>query len=193
MILVLSTYRTGGTNLCKKLAEDNGFENLDECFHESLVDSHKDAIRYIARRPSTVVKLFPYHISHSPIKGLLTELVNLSTQIIMLVRKDFDQQCQSYYICKQIDNTDINHWHDEWEQPVDITLDKDKWQWCVNFLHNQYLVLSELRQRHELDRLFGIKLMFTHQLEKGQKYNRPVKWDKAPGFTNIDIEELFLE
>jgi hypothetical protein len=188
MILVLSTYRTGGTNLCKKLAEDNGFENLDECFHESLVDSHKDAIRYIARRPSTVVKLFPYHISHSPIKGLLTELVNLSTQIIMLVRKDFDQQCQSYYICKQ-----INNWHDNFEQPADITLDKDKWQWCVNFLHNQYLDLSELRQRHELDRLFGIKLMFTHQLEKGQKYNRPVKWDKAPGFTNIDIEELFLE
>ena len=24
------------------------------------------------------------------------------------------------------------------------------------------------------------------------KYQRPIRWDKAPGFTNIDIEELFI-
>jgi len=193
MILVLSTYRTGGTNLCKKLAEDNQYENLDEAFHEASPVDHKTVLRYIATKPRQsplitskwpkIIKVFPYHISQTSIKNLLTKLVDLSTQIIVLVRKDFDQQCQSYYICKQ-----TNNWHDNFEQPVDITLNKDRWQWCVNFLHNQYLELSELRQT-----LPEHKLMFTHQLEQGQKYKRPVNWDRAPGFTNIDIEELFLE
>ena len=35
------------------------------------------------------------------------------------------------------------------------------------------------------------ELMFTHQLNQTEKYNRPVVWDRKPGFTNIDLEELF--
>ena len=44
MILVLSTYRTGSTNLCKQLSKQYAYENLDECFHESIPDVHKNAL-----------------------------------------------------------------------------------------------------------------------------------------------------
>ena len=180
MILVLSTYRTGSTNLCKQLSKQYAYENLDECFHESIPDVHKNAVRYISKNKKCVVKLFPYHIEKSPIENLLQELILYAEKVIVLVRKDFDKQCQSYYVCKQTGN-----WHDNFDQSIDITLDKDKWLWCVNFLHDQYLELSDMINNIDNE------LMFTHQLNQKEKYNRPVVWDKKPGFTNIDIEELF--
>ncbi len=181
MILVLSTYRTGSTNLCKQLAEQHSYENLDECFHEGMTDVHKNAIRYISNNRNVVVKLFPLHIEKSPVNNLLQELILLAEKVIVLVRKDFDQQCQSYYVCKQTGN-----WHDNFDQPVDITLDKDRWLWCVNFLHNQYLSLVDIIPNIECE------IIFTHHLNQSKKYNRPVVWDRKPGFTNIDVEELFI-
>ena len=180
MILVLSTYRTGSTNLCKQLSKQYAYENLDECFHESIPDVHKNAVRYISKNKNCVVKLFPYHIEKSPIENLLQELILYAEKVIVLVRKDFDQQCQSYYVCKQTGN-----WHDNFDQPIDITLDSSKWLWCVNFLHDQYLELSDMINNIDNE------LMFTHQLNQSKKYDRPVIWDRKPGFTNIDIEELF--
>ena len=181
MILVLTNYRTGSTTLCKQLAQQYSYENLDECFHESLVDIHKDVLRSVYSKNDVVVKLMPNHIYRSDIDNLLVKLVEVAEKIIVLVRKDFDQQCQSYYVCKQTHN-----WHDNFSQPVDITLDKDRWLWCVNFLHGQYLKLSDLIENLDYE------LMFTHQLNQSEKYKRPVVWDRKPGFTNIDVEELFI-
>ena len=98
MILVLSTYRTGSTNLCKQLSKQYAYENLDECFHESIPDVHKNAVRYISKNKNCVVKLFPYHIEKSPIENLLQELILYAEKVIVLVRKDFDQQCRFYWV-----------------------------------------------------------------------------------------------
>jgi len=182
MILVLSKYRTGSTNLCKQLAEQYSYENLDECFHESIADKHNNIVRYISTNPNCVVKVFPYHLKQSSRENLLNELVALSEKIILLIRKDFDQQVKSYYICKQTGN-----WHNKFNDTVDITLDKDMYQKFTNFLHNEYLELDTIRKtipNHEI--------IYTHQLDQSKKYVRPVKWDRQPGFTNIDIEELFV-
>jgi len=182
MILVLSTYRTGSTNLCKSLAEERGYENLDECFHESLIDQHKDVLRYILKNPNCVIKIFPYHLEKSNIDNLFNQLVEIAEQVIILIRKDFDSQVKSYYTCKQ-----IGDWHSDFEDTVDILLDKDKFLWCTNFLHNQYLEISNLKHK-----LSDYKLLYTHQLDQKNKYQRPTKWNRQPGFTNIDIEELFV-
>lgn len=181
MILVLSTYRTGSTNFCKQLAEQNNYENLDECFHENLKDTHKLALQHIEKNPNTVVKLFPYHIQNSQIKTLLQDCVKFSEKIYLLVRKDFDNQVKSYYIARQ-----KNDWHSDFEITEDVTLIKEDWSWCTNFLHNQYLDLDMIRSS-----LPDYETIYTHQLDQSKKYVRPVKWDRQPGFTNIDIEELF--
>lgn len=181
MILVLSTYRTGSTNLCKQIAEQYSYENLDECFHESITDEHSNIIRYIGANTKCVVKVFPYHLEKSSRKNLLSDLVGLSEKIILLIRKDFDQQVKSYYICKQTGN-----WHSEFTDTVDIILDKDMYQKFTNFLHDEYLELDAIRRT-----LPNYELIFTHQLNQSKKYVRPVKWDRQPGFTNIDIEEIF--
>ena len=126
MILVLTTYRTGSTSFCKQLAEQHSYENLDEGFHEGVLDLHKPVLRHLHRNKNHVVKLMPYHIEKSPINNLLDELLLLAEKVYVLIRKDFDQQCQSYYICKRL-GVD---WHDQWEDKVDVTLDKDRWLWC---------------------------------------------------------------
>ena len=206
MILVLTTYRTGSTSFCNQLAEQHSFENLDECFHESLSKKfvqknpqygtgegmpniHKETLRYITKNPNCIVKLMPYHNTNSDIGNVVDVLIGMAEKIYVLIRKDFDQQCQSYYICRRLGGG----WHDQWQDKVDITLDKDRWLWCVNFLHNEYCDLQtwyEMINKVYLDKFSG--LMFTHQLNQKDKYQRPVRWDKAPGFTNIDIEELFI-
>ncbi len=183
MILVLTTYRTGSISFCKQLAEQHSYENLDEGFHEGVLDLHKPVLRHLHRNKNHVVKLMPYHIEKSPINNLLDELLSLAEKVYVLIRKDFDQQCRSYYICKRL-GVD---WHDQWEDKVDVTLDKDRWLWCVNFLHNEYCELQTWKEK-----IPNCELMFTHQLNQKDKYQRPVRWDKAPGFTNIDIEELFI-
>lgn len=199
MILVLTTYRSGSTSFCKQLAEQHSYEDLHEPFHEGLSKTyvqnnpqygdnthmpnvHKDTLRYIIKNPNCIVKLMPFHNANSDIENLIDVLISMAEKIYILVRKDFDQQCQSYYICKRLGGG----WHDQWEDKVDVTLDKDKWLWCVNFLHNEYCELQTWKEK-----IPNCELMFTHQLNQKDKYQRPVRWDKAPGFTNIDIEELF--
>ena len=88
MILVLTNYRTGSTTLCKQLAQQYSYENLDECFHESLVDIHKDVLRSVYSKNDVVVKLMPNHIYRSDIDNLLAKLVEVAEKIIVLVRKN---------------------------------------------------------------------------------------------------------
>ena len=180
MILVLTTYRTGSTNFCKDLAEQHKYENLDECFHENLPDLHKSVLRHLHKNKNCVVKLMPYHIEKSPINNLLDELLPLAEKVYVLIRKGFDLQCQSYYVCRETAD-----WHNTFYEPKDIILDREKWQWCVNFLHNQYFELESIYRK------IDNQLIYTHQFDQGKKYVRPVRWDKKPGFVNIDIEELF--
>ncbi len=180
MILVLTTYRTGSTNFCKQLAEEHKYENLDEAFHENLLDLHKPVLRHLHKNKNCIVKLMPWHIKKSPIKNLLDELLPLAEKVYVLVRKDFDQQCQSYYIACY-----TKEWHNTFYEPKDIILERENWQRCVNFLHDEYLELETLYRK------IDNQLIYTHQLDQGKKYDRPVNWTKKPGFVNIDIEELF--
>ena len=82
MILVLSTYRTGSTNLCKDLSEANRYENLDECFHEALADKHKDVLSYIIKNPNLTAKEYADLLNVRPnyVKELLKEIEILEIQ-----------------------------------------------------------------------------------------------------------------
>jgi len=190
MILVLTTYRTGSTYFCKTLADENNLENYDEMFHEHLKDHHRANLIQLEKDTNAVVKLMPWHIQNTKIPNLLEKLLSFKPKIYVLIRKDFDQQCQSYYICRFLGpskDKKINNWHNEFSESKKIILHKEHWLGSVNFLHNQYLQLSDIR-----DKLPNHELIFTHQLDQSKKYKRPVIWDKKPGYTNIDIEELFV-
>ena len=66
-----------------------------------------------------------------------------------------------------------------------LILERENWQRCVNLLHDEYLALETLYRK------IDNQLIYTHQFDQGKKYDRPVRWNKKPGFVNIDIEELF--
>ena len=181
MILVLSTYRTGSTELCKNVAVDNNYENLDEVFHESAPASHRNALMHIAKNHDCVVKLFPYHLDKTPVTGLLPHLLEMADRVITLVRNDFHAQCKSYYVCKQ-----VKDWHSNFAEPVRVELDQSTWLTRANFLEQQYHALHKL-----CNQIDNYELMFTEDLQFSTKYNRPVIWDTEPGLLEFNVQELF--
>lgn len=186
MILVLTTYRTGSTYFCKTLADENNLANYDEMFHEHLKDHHKANLIHLEKNTNAVVKLMPWHLQNTEIPNLLPSILELSERNIFLIRPDFDSQVQSYYVAKYLSKTEQKTWHEEWDKPIKIELDKEYYQRYVNFLQKEYYTLSDL-----YNKLKNKELVFTNQLEQN-KYKRPIIWDKKPGYTNIDIEELFV-
>ncbi len=182
MILILSTYRSGSTNLCRSLAEATGYSNKDELFHESFATEHLHRLRELEKQEfkNTIVKIFPYHIQSSPIPNLLNILVEQAERVICLVRPNFDQQCQSYYIAKQ-----TNDFHSQWNDVVTVKYDAEDWRLRQTFIHNEVLALSDWYSDYKCE------LMWSHQIAGTVPYSRPVSWDRKPGYTNIDTEELF--
>ena len=186
MITVFSTYRTASTYLCSQLHKENpSYKNLGEHFHEKFLSEHKQRLSEIFNNSEIILKMFPYHLNVSK-EQLLPSILELSERNIFLIRPDFDSQVQSYYVAKYLSRTEHKTWHEEWDKPVKIELDKEYYQRCVNFLQKEYYVLSDL-----YNKIKDKELIFTNQLEQ-RKYKRPVIWDRKPGYTNIDIEELFV-
>jgi len=186
MITVFSTYRTASTYLCNQLQKENtSYKNLGEHFHEKFLSDHKQRLSEIFDTSEIILKIFPHHLNVSK-EQLLPSILELSKRNIFLIRPDFDSQVQSYYIAKYLNRTEKKTWHEEWNKPIEIELDKEYYQRCVNFLHKEYYTLSDL-----YNKVKNKELIFTNQLEQ-HKYKRPVIWDKKPGYTNIDIEELFV-
>jgi hypothetical protein len=182
MILVLSTYRSGSTNLCSSLAESTGYDNKDELFHENVGSEHMQRLRDLEKQnfENVIVKIFPYHIKSSPVPNLLNLLVEKAERIICLVRPNFDQQCQSYYIAKH-----LNDFHSQWDDTTVIKYDAEDWRLRQTFIHNEVLTLSDWYSE------YNCELLWTHQIAGTMQYSRPVMWDRKPGYTNIDTEELF--
>lgn len=186
MITVFSTYRTASTYFCSKLEQEYlGYKNLGEYFHEKFLLDHKKRLSGLYKTKKNILKIFPYHLNIST-EPLLTSILDLSERNIFLIRPDFDSQVQSYYVAKYLSKTEQKTWHEEWDKPINIELDKEYYQRCVNFLQKEYYTLSDL-----YNKLKNKELVFTNQLEQN-KYKRPIIWDKKPGYTNIDIEELFV-
>jgi hypothetical protein len=170
MILVLSVYRSGSTDFCQNIANKQGYENLDEAFHESIADHHISALRYLIYNRRRVVKVFPYHVQQSTVPDLLDKLKVLANRIIFLVRDDFTEQCKSYYVAKQLAN-----WHDNFSQPRQVFFNQDGWNAQADFLQQQYVQLASWFQNTP-----GAELISTADLDSTNKYIRPVTWDQEP-------------
>ncbi len=184
MHLVLSTYRSGSTWFCKELARELDVVNHDEPFNNRIndePDKHKNFLAKLKENPVGVVKIFPYHLNHTPIYNLLETCISLSETITVLVRKNFDDQVKSYYIAKQLKN-----WHDDIN--TTITLDKSIYFDYVKFLNNQNNELSKIYKS-----LPQSKLVFLEDLSSFGKYNNRIfHWNKYPKETNINTEKLFV-
>lgn len=180
MHLVLSTYRSGSTWFCKELAKTHGVKNYDELFRQELISEHDDSIDMLERNPEGVLKLFPCHIQDSTVKNLLERCIKISKTITILVRKNFEDQLQSYYIAHFTGN-----YHESFNQK--IKLNKFAYFKLTKFLNDENIKLSKIYKS-----LPNSKLVFLEDLSDVGKYsNRVVEWDKLPEKTNIDTIRLF--
>lgn len=182
MILVLSTYRSASTWYCSALAERNTLYNYDELFHESQCDLHKQSLRELARNNSCVVKIFPYHFSSTPVPLLIDKLINIASEVHVVVRKDFDAQLRSYYIAKQ-----LRDWHSDIDSAA-VTYDDEKWQQYHKFLYNQHVELSNIVKSIVT---VPCLIKYTEDFPQTSKYKRTVTWDRQPPAVTTDIISLY--
>jgi len=184
MILVLTNYRTGSTNFCKYLAEQNNYTNCDELFHQLRNDQQEENINFLKNNSQTVVKVMPDQILNAKNSNLLELLVELSEKIYVLVRKDLYNQCKSYYVALQLEN----HWHDNFKSTKEITYNKDHWEHSMLFILDQQKKLIEI-----VKTLPNFELIHTHQIPDSVKYHRPVKWDVEPIQVDPNLANLSLD
>ncbi len=184
MILVLTNYRTGSTNFCKYLAEQNNYTNCDELFHPRKSNREQEHIQFIKDNPRSVVKVMPDQILNAKTPNLLELLVELSEKIYVLVRKDLYNQCKSYYVALQLEN----HWHDNFKSTKEITYNKDHWE------HSMFFILDQQKKLIEIVKtLPNFELIHTHQIPDSVKYHRPVKWDVEPIQVDPNLANLILD
>lgn len=180
MILVLSTYRSASTWYCSDLADRYQLTNFGEAFHEANVSNHKRVLRSLAGNTNSVVKIFPYHLTQSNIALLFNHLVNLASDIHVVIRKNFDEQLRSYYVAK-----DLRNWHDSVN--ASITFDLDKWNRYKDFLYLEHVQLAQLTKNIDAD----IEFKYAEMFDQSQKYSRTIEWDCDPPETNLDIMSLY--
>ena len=169
MILVISSYRSGSTWFCQQLAKSTGYVNLDEMFHENLAENHKHHLRKLISLNNSIVKIFPFHLSESPINNLLDLLIQLSEKIIILVRKNTYDQCKSLYIAKSCSN-----WHEK-NINLTITYDPKTWNRYYNFLDNEITEIKKI-----INKIPNAEIVYLEDLNQAGNYHRQIFWDIEP-------------
>lgn len=187
MILVLTTPRTASSYLCMKLADEYGYQNLDEYFGGSLTEQEQLAkLDYLKNNPKSIVKAFAWQIKtlfpdQPRILPLTHRLLQLSEKTIFLIRKDFNAQCRSYYVSKI-----SNHWSGEPRELEHISLNENYYQYSANELVHGYKEVFSLFQAVD-----NSQVIYTETIETDSKYHRPVVWDRDPPQISFDPAKLF--
>lgn len=130
---LLSTARSGSTWYATVLARKHKAKFLNEIFHDSNLPQHKSIMMDILRifsenEKNCLIKLFPSHAEYSSVKNLLEILVDASTEIQILVRKDFLSQVKSIYVALEYEKYKNPYslenfsstWQDNFSEPLII-------------------------------------------------------------------------
>jgi hypothetical protein len=189
MILVLTTPRTGSTWFCQHLSQMYNLQNLDEYFgdHDITVSTQIDKLDYIKSNRNVVLKCFPWHLNNSRTNFnranfLEKSLLKLADSTYILIRKDFNSQCKSYYLAKQSDV-----WSGQPQQHQTITVDHKLYQYCADHLIDGYQQLALLNQRINCTVVEYESLPFPAD----QRYVRPITWTEQPPTVDFDVTALF--
>lgn len=97
MIVVLATPRSGSETFYFELQKQLGFREWLH-LHESLNKGAVEAsFNQLTTNPKTTVKVFPLY-NDTKHRDMIHEVLSLADEIVYLVRYDFENQVQSYYL-----------------------------------------------------------------------------------------------
>jgi hypothetical protein len=198
MILVIANYRTGSTSFCKEVAEQKGYENLDECFAPQLgtttvIENYDYVINNEPRdfrdAYELVVKIMPDHIAwcSGMFEGFFETLLSKTEKIYYTVRLDFEDQCKSYFL------SDVSsQWHpgDKAMRHVKY-VDEKYYLLCSERLFNYWLAIDVYFKRHpgEFVVLEDRKGAYRFHNDRKQR----LEWPHNPFVAQIKQLDLFKE
>jgi hypothetical protein len=192
MITVFTTWRSASSRYCSQLVKDNPqYVGQGEIFHEKYKNLNvRPTLNKLSTKQS-IIKVMPYHIRVRDNPTLLKNILELTERPIFLIRKNLDEAIQSYYVAKYLQLTGKfrGDWHEEWDEPMHIEFDRNIYNKYISLYQQELYWLSDLY--HDLDKK---ELVWSEDYMRStteKKYNRPVIWDRNPGYCNIDVEELF--
>lgn len=204
---LLSTARSGSTWYATVLARKHKAKFLNEIFHDRNLREHKSIIMDILRmfskkEKNCLIKLFPSHAEYSSVKNLLEIIVNSSTEIQILVRKDFLSQVKSIYVALEYEkykNPDSlenfsSTWQDNFSEPLVIErIDHQQLNTIVEHLKQELKILSELYKKYKFKLLYleDIENDFDYVPTDLGKLTRPVIWNEPFPVINFNTESLF--
>lgn len=203
MITVLTLPRTGSTWYCEYLSKLHNYRNLKEYFDDDSWNTNLSQLKglnYLESNPDSILKVFPSQLKHNvgdinhvtqtsittPRRPNFDKhVLNLSKKTYLLIRKDFQSQCISYYLASINDTFVVTHTDHEY-----IVFDQQRWDNVVNNLLQEYKDLGEYYKHYDCELIDYSELPFntTPHLKK---YVRPVTWDFKPDIIDIDILSFF--
>lgn len=189
--LVLSTYRSGSTYFCEKLAEKYSALCLDEWFHplHTREKGWRNLFRVLYTHGNFVVKVMPDQIpkfeSGFPEASSISQIIMVADTIHVLARKDFNAQCISSYVASK-----TNDWHGTWEGKVDIEVGRDYEELHVPWCKKNIILLARIYHYASLVDDY-VEVKYLEDLDgkpySGREYNLigdvPV--------INYDVQRLF--
>lgn len=189
MILVLTTPRTGSTWFCEHLANKHSLENLDEYFgkHEFTLEEQLAKLDYIKEHNNVVLKCFPWHLRNTRTNFnranfLEKNVLKLADKIYILIRSNFSDQCNSYYLAKT-----TNIWSGVPQEHVNVEINHKLFDYSVNHLIDGYNQLAEYNRTLNCEVVDYDDLTFNRE----ERYVRPVTWLSEPKPIDFDVKRLF--
>lgn len=165
MILIVFTPRAASTWFGRHIAEETGYEYINE----PLAPSFNDRIlgkklEYVQNNDDIVMKANTSHWSASS------------------SRLGVNAQLRSFYISLK-----LNHWEGSWKKTKRIDYNKKEYMECYNFLHEMYKKHGKLFQSIPNSELVISESFMTPE----DRPSKPVFWDKTPPHFDIYTESFF--
>lgn len=193
MITVLTTGRSASTWYCDKLAKETGYENLDEIFirqsNTTLFLKNKEINQgsyffpKFVNNSNYIVKLIAAQRHKQNIR-LFDQVLNSSSKIVFLLRKDCQAQIKSLLSLAFAITYHKKYAHDEFNVPIIIPKEyiDENWKKWETQLITQLTYLYEVYSTSN----FNKELVFTEDAVQHdyRKLNRPFVYE-----TNLPYSE----
>ena len=172
-IVVLSSFRTGGTALCDYISRNFKYNNFDEVLHDAVPNRTTKFIEYTKHNHSNyVVKIIPSQINDSN-RELANKILSES-YIIKLIRQNINEQILSLYAASV-----TNQWHykntdklESYEMPINIEI----LQYSATFIK----INNQLLENFECEPSLNLVYENIGVLEsKYIPYHRPINWQEV--------------
>jgi hypothetical protein len=212
-IVLMTAPRSGSTWFLNQIAKEhpdmiNHMESLRTISHGFAMVPRSDKERKAQFRQvlrdwqnpdmSNCVKIFPLMLTEprSPWrkKNFIYELLDDTTKIFYLRRKDFPAQVKSAVIAfhKTMRN-DLN-FHGSWDEPLfmpDNEQIRKLVRTCEKQMYAQNYQLLTMWNTIPTD--IPTELLWLEDLDQSGKYNRPIKWENEPSIESVDWEGQYQE